>query len=63
MSFPSHSPWFGHPNNWQNSQFFLLQFQDEEEEFPQLSVDQIDKLRCEAEKLQEQEAASYNSSK
>lgn len=36
-------------------------FQDEVEEFPQLSVDQIDKFKSEARMLHEQEAASYNS--
>jgi hypothetical protein len=41
----------------------LFQFQDEVEEFSQLSVDQIDKLKTEAKMLYEQEAASYNSSK
>jgi hypothetical protein len=40
-----------------------LQFQDEVEEFPQLSLDQIDKLKSEAKMLYDQEAASYNSSK
>jgi hypothetical protein len=41
----------------------LFQFQDEVEEFPQLSVGQIDKLKSEAKIFYEQEAASYNSSK
>jgi hypothetical protein len=33
------------------------------EEFPQLSVEHIDKLKSEAKAFHEQEAASYNSSK
>lgn len=41
----------------------IFQFQDEVEEFPQLSLDQIDKLKSEAKMLYDQEAASYNSSK
>lgn len=43
--------------------FHFFQFQDEAEEFTQLSVDQIDKLKSEAKMLYEDEAASYNSSK
>jgi hypothetical protein len=46
-----------------HSVFLLFKFQDEEEESPQLSEDQIDRLRSEAQNLLEQEAASYNSSK
>ncbi|PNF43787.1 hypothetical protein B7P43_G09744 [Cryptotermes secundus] len=44
-----------------HSVFLLFEFQDEEGESPQLSKDQIDRLKSEAHNLLEQEAASYNS--